>query len=175
MTNTKAQPNARLIGLIVVVMLVSTSLIGNEETEEPVTKTSGVEEAESKISLEEILAENPNNRDYVDRNLCISTRAIRSQEVLSSRHILFKLRGKDKPTYLVHFGKTCWGLERNATVATESLGGGSRLCAGDYVRTETFEFGQQTWGPRCSIPGFQKVTEYQVELLKEALLSGRVE
>ena len=130
--------------------------------------------SEAGLSLASILASTPNSREYKGRQQCISRIAIRDQEVLNKRLIVFTLRGRDRPKYLVQFGRSCFGLNKNATVSIESRGS-SRLCAGDYVRTETFEFGRRSWGPRCTIPRFQQITDYQLDLLKDALLTGRIE
>ena len=84
------------------------------------------------------------------------------------------MRGEGRPKFLVQFGRHCFGLHRKAILNLESRGS-SRLCIGDYVRTEVFEFGRRTWGPRCTIPDFEPITDYQLALLRDALQTGRVE
>ena len=131
-------------------------------------------EKETPITLASILDSKPNPKDYQKRTHCISKMAIRDHEVLSKRHVVFTMRGEGRPKMLVQFGRHCFGLHRNAVLNLESRGS-SRLCVGDYVRTEVFEFGRRTWGPRCTIPKFEPITDYQIELLRDALQTGRVE
>ena len=148
--------------------------IQGEESETENETASEETEKETPITLASILDSKPNPKDYQKRTHCISKMAIRDHEVLSKRHIVFTMRGEGRPKILVQFGRHCFGLHRNAVLNLESRGS-SRLCVGDYVRTEVFEFGRRTWGPRCTIPDFQSITDYQIELLRDALQTGRVE
>ena len=131
-------------------------------------------EGETPVTLASILDSTPDPKDYQRRTHCISKIAIRDHEVLSKRHIVFTMRGEGRPKFLVQFGRHCFGLHRKAILNLESRGS-SRLCIGDYVRTEVFEFGRRTWGPRCTIPDFEPITDYQLALLRDALQTGRVE
>ena len=153
--------------------LVAFSSVGEER--KAVKKTSDrAQDSEAPVTLASILASTPKPRDYKTRMQCITKSSIRDQEVFGKRHIVFTMRGKEREKILVQFGRHCFGLNRNAILNLESRSQ-SRLCAGDYVRTEVFEFGRRSWGPRCTIPNFEPITDYQVELLKEALNTGRVE
>ena len=84
------------------------------------------------------------------------------------------MRGEERQKILVQFGRHCFGLHRKSTMNLESRGS-SRLCVGDYIRSEVYEFGRRTWGPRCTIPNFEIISDYQLELLRDALQTGRVE
>lgn len=159
-----------------VVVLAALVLLGaraeEEETaQQEVTENQG---KEAPVTLASILDSKPNPKDYQKRTHCISKMAIRDHEVLSKRHIVFTMRGEGRPKVLVQFGRHCFGLHQKALINLESRGS-SRLCVGDYVRTEVFEFGRRTWGPRCTIPDFEPITDYQLELLRDALQTGRVE
>ena len=162
-----------MIGILTAVLVVSVGLVVSGEEKENAKKRKGKNEPEM-VSLATILDSKPSNREYNPRNMCISLRAIRSQEVLNKRLMVFTMRGREKAKYLVQFGKTCFGLHKESFISVESMGS-MRLCTGDNVRTSSWEFGRRALGPACIIPSFQKVSDYQVELLKEAILTGRVE
>ena len=148
--------------------------VQSEESEAENQTESEETNKETPVTLASILDSKPNPKDYEDRTHCISKMAIRDHEVLSKRHIVFTMRGEGRPKILVQFGRHCFGLNKNSVLNLESRGS-SRLCVGDYVRTEVFEFGRRSWGPRCTIPKFEPITDYQVELLRDALQTGRVE
>ncbi|MCY4130744.1 MAG: hypothetical protein OXG15_16085 [Gammaproteobacteria bacterium] len=161
----------QLFSVLVVAALVSLGAIAEEVEQQ--TPSEEVDK-EVPVTLASILDSKPNPKDYQKRTHCISKIAIRDHEVLSKRHIVFTMRGEGRPKVLVQFGRHCFGLHRKALINLESRGS-SRLCVGDYVRTEVFEFGRRTWGPRCTIPDFEPITDYQLELLRDALQTGRVE
>ena len=149
------------------------AVAAEEESSTPATSEEKV--VTSEVSIANILDSTPDARDYSDRKHCISKAAIRDHEVLSKRHVIFIMRGKkNRERVLIQFGRHCFGLHKHAVLNLESRGS-SRLCVGDAIRTETTEFGRRTLTPRCTIPKFEPITEYQVELLKDALLTGRVE
>lgn len=166
----------RWVRLSFVLMLVTLVSLGAQAEEGEVERQVQTEEPnkDSPVTLASILDSKPNPKDYQKRTQCISKIAIRDHEVLSKRHIVFTMRGEGRPKVLVQFGRHCFGLHRKALINLESRGS-SRLCVGDYVRTEVFEFGRRTWGPRCTIPDFEPITDYQLELLRDALQTGRVE
>ena len=126
------------------------------------------------ITLASILDSIPNPDDYSEQRQCISRPAVEDYEILGKRHIVLRLRGKDRPKILIEFKRPCHGLHRNAILAFQSRGT-SRVCSGDSIRSEVVEFGRRNWGPRCSIPSLEPITEYQIDLLKDALYTGRVE
>ena len=157
--------------LLATMFLLST---GYGISQESIPESNGTnDKSETTMSLEELLQSNPTNRDYQTTLRCINRAAIRNHEILNQRMMVFTLLGKGRPKFLVQFGKTCHGLTRESTVNLESRGT-TRICAGDWVRTETMEFGQRAWGPRCNIPGFEPITEHQLSTLKEAIITGRV-
>ena len=162
------------ISFIVTLFFVLLFGVRGEEGEVEKETTAEKSENETTATLASILDSTPDPKDYQKRTHCISKIAIRDHEVLSKRHIVFTMRGEGRPKFLVQFGRHCFGLHRNAILNLESRGS-SRLCVGDYVRTEVFEFGRRTWGPRCTIPDFEPITDYQLALLRDALQTGRVE
>ena len=166
----------RWVQLSIVLALAILVQLGSQADEDAVEQQAVTEESdkEGPVTLASILDSKPNPKDYQKRTHCISKIAIRDHEVLSKRHIVFTMRGEGRPKVLVQFGRHCFGLHRKALINLESRGS-SRLCVGDYVRTEVFEFGRRTWGPRCTIPDFEPITDYQLELLRDALHTGRVE
>lgn len=166
----------RWVQFSIIVVLGSLLLLGvrGEEREVEIPTESDETDGETPVTLASILDSKPDPKDYQKRTHCISKMAIRDHEVLSKRHIVFTMRGEGRPKFLVQFGRHCFGLHRRAVLNLESRGS-SRLCVGDYVRTEVFEFGRRTWGPRCTIPDFEPITDYQLELLRDALQTGRVE
>ncbi len=163
----------RAITLITFVALVQFSANAQEE---PAKEEAEQEESqgEAPVTLASILDSKPDPKDYAKRTHCISKVAIRDHEVLSKRHIVFTMRGEKREKMLIQFGRHCFGLHRKAILNLESRGS-SRLCIGDYVRTEVFEFGRRSWGPRCTIPKFEPISDYQLALLRDALHTGRVE
>ena len=166
----------RWVQLSFVLVLAASVLLGAraEEGETAQQEVTENQEKEAPVTLASILDSKPSPKDYQKRTHCISKIGIRDHEVLSKRHIVFTMRGEGRPKVLVQFGRHCFGLHRKALINLESRGS-SRLCVGDYVRTEVFEFGRRTWGPRCTIPDFEPITDYQLELLRDALQTGRVE
>ena len=166
----------RWIQLSFIAVFSSLVLLGvqGEDTEVEVATETEETGKEAPITLASILDSKPDPKDYQKRTHCISKMAIRDHEVLSKRHIVLTMRGEGRPKFLVQFGRHCFGLHKKAVLNLESRGS-SRLCVGDYVRTEVFEFGRRTWGPRCTIPDFEPITDYQLALLRDALQTGRVE
>ncbi|MCE2407829.1 MAG: hypothetical protein J4G19_10085 [Pseudomonadales bacterium] len=164
---------ARAITLITFVALIQISAHAQEEPTEEEAEQEETQ-GEAPVTLASILDSKPDPKDYAKRTHCISKVAIRDHEVLSKRHIVFTMRGEKRQKMLVQFGRHCFGLHHNAVLNLESRGS-SRLCIGDYVRTEVFEFGRRSWGPRCTIPKFEPISDYQLNLLRDALHTGRVE
>ncbi len=159
-----------LIGFVCLFSVVFSA----EEQNVTSDRATAKNETDMPITLASILEAKPNPQNYKARRQCISKAAIKNHDVLSKRHILFTMHGKSREKILVQFGRHCFGLHRQSIINLESKSS-SRLCVGDYVRTEVFEFGRRSWGPRCTIPAFETITDYQVELLQLALVTGRVE
>lgn len=159
------------ITVIFVCSLAFVSLSRGDEAEKTKPDQS---ENDTSLTFAAILESTPNSKEYQDKKHCISKNAIRDSEVLSKRHIVFTMRGSKREKLLVQFGRHCFGLTRNAVINLESRSS-SRFCVGDYLRTEVFEFGRRSWGPRCTVPSFEPISDYQVDLLRDALRTGRVE
>ena len=123
--------------------------------------------------LEMLLASKPTSREYKETQDCITKSRIRDHEILNQRLVVLTMRGRERSKLLIQFNRSCHGLGPKVLINMESRGS-SRLCSGDWIRTEVFEFGQRSWGPRCPIPGFEPITDHQLALLREALVNGRV-
>ena len=158
------------VGLFVLLLGFCTTTVSTEDSKQTVRKD--VPESTNKVTLAEVLNSNPTSKDYETTQRCISKSAIRSHEVLDHSTVVFTLLGKGRPKYVVQFGKNCRGLTRESAIHLESLGS-TRVCSGDWLRTQTYEFGRRTWGPRCNSPGFEPITDHQLALLKEAFVTAR--
>lgn len=171
-----AKPLKNLRFYIAVAASVCMFLLGAASAEEAKTKSkkSPDDAADSALTLAAILESTPSSKEYQDKKHCISKNAIRDSEILSKRHIVLTMRGKKREKMLIQFGRHCFGLHRNAVINLESRGS-SRFCVGDYVRSEVFEFGRRSWGPRCTVPSFEPITDYQVDMLRDGLQTGRIE
>ena len=122
---------------------------------------------EDSPSVEEILTREPDADDYESQERCVQTGRIRRTEVLDDRHIVLHM-GRDD-FYVIQFKNPCPGLRRNDPVIFEPSVS-SRLCKMDAIRgTYTTAPGSMTPGPRCSVPGFNKVSKEQVVMLKDSL------
>ena len=99
---------------------------------------------------------------------CIARLRIDRTEVLNERFIVFHMRAGKK--YLVQFRNRCPGLRRRGVIELESRS--FQVCAMDSVRGRYGVGIGGMWGPRCLIPGFEPVTEAQIEFIEEALRDG---
>lgn len=93
--------------------------------------------------------------------LCITTRAIRSTDIIDDRTILFEMRGGDY--YVNNLTRTCRGLKREGRFSYRvSIG---RLCSVDMIRVlERFGRGLEE-GIGCGLGQFFPITEEEAELL----------
>lgn len=89
---------------------------------------------------------------------CLPLFRVRKMEALTEYHVLVTL--KDRSKFLVQFNR-CPGLRERATLSYNS--NGSRLCALDGIRPITGLGASQSVGPSCQIPGFEPVSDEQVE------------
>lgn len=149
---------------------------GSAESEAAESEAAESEAAESEdgdgmpMSVEEILARDPELTDYGEEPRCISTHRIRSSEVIDAKHIAFQLN--QKQYVLVQLKHNCPMLRRGKPIMTEPTG--NRLCIHDGIRAVYEQgLGELRTGPRCGIPGFQTVTKEQIALLKDALKAER--
>jgi hypothetical protein len=118
-------------------------------------------------SVEEILTREPDADDYESQQRCVQTSRIRRTEVLDDQHIVLHV-GRDE-YYVIQFNNRCPGLRRDDPVIFESSLS-SRLCKMDAIRgTYSTTPGSILPGPRCSVPGFDKVSKEQVVMLKDSL------
>ena len=161
---------AQLLRVFAILSVLSAHTISvvAEEVSEPQQIASNVESP-----LEMLLASKPTSREYKETQDCITKSRIRDHEILNQRLVVLTMRGRERSKLLIQFNRSCHGLGPKVLINMESRGS-SRLCSGDWIRTEVFEFGQRSWGPRCPIPGFEPITDHQLALLREALVNGRV-
>ena len=155
-------------------LLVGLSLAGYtqaQSTEEPdgqagEDEKASAETAETGLSVEEILARDPQASDYGEQTRCLRSSLIRSVEVIDDKHVSFRT-GKNE-YYLVQFKHRCPGLRRGKPVMYEANAG--KLCRLDGLRAlQETGLGGYRPGMRCAIPEFRAVTKEQLVLLKDAL------
>ena len=89
--------------------------------------------------------------------------------MLDRQHLVFELTNNE--LYLVQFQHRCFGLRRGDPISYSTKT--SRLCKLDSIRPLEYRGRGLEPGIPCYIPGFQKVTEEQVNYLKEALQAPR--
>lgn len=123
--------------------------------------------AQASPTVEEILTREPEAADYAEQERCVQTRRIRRTEVLDDSHIVLHM-GRDE-YYVIQFERRCPGLRPKEAVIFETTMA-NRLCSMDSIRpTYNMGTGGMTPGPRCGVPGFQRVTKEQVVMLKDTL------
>lgn len=99
---------------------------------------------------------------------CLPLHKVKSMEALSEFHVVVTL--KDRSKYLVQF-KRCPGLRERATLSYSS--DGARLCALDGLRAVTGLGASQIAGPSCQIPGFEPVSDEQIEFVMAEYISWK--
>lgn len=125
------------------------------------------EAAEKTLSVEEILARDPEQSDYTEEPRCLQTRRIRRMEVIDDKHVSMQVSRDEY--YLVQFQHRCPSLRRGKPVMYEPSGG-NRLCQMDRIRgIYDNGLGSFTPGIPCAINGFQSVSKEQLVMLKDAL------
>ena len=105
-----------------------------------------------------IAGESDEFEDLTER--CIHLHKLRKMEALTEHHVVLTM--KDASKYLVQF-KGCPGLRENVTLRYSS--NGSRLCAHDGLQPITGLGAARTFGPSCQIPGFEPVSDEQIEFV----------
>ena len=153
-----------MISILLGWSLVASSATAAQETtvaEEPAEVT------EKTLSVEEILARDPEQSDYTEEPRCLQTQRIRKMEVIDEKHVSMQV-SRDK-YYLVQFEHRCPGLRRGRPVMYEPSAG-NRLCQLDRIRgVYDNGIGGFTPGIPCAINGFKSVTKEQLVMLKDAL------
>ena len=92
---------------------------------------------------------------------CISTRNIRSTDILDDRTILFRMRGGDY--YVNYLRNDCPGLVREERFSYRSSGG--RLCQIDMIRVLEQFGGFIQEGMSCGLGAFYPITGEEAEFL----------
>lgn len=148
--------------------------MSNERKQEKKTEDSPKDEAkeiEEGLTLDEILSRKPDSSDYRSTKSCIDRRRVDSYDAINDRLIVFKMRKGDR--YLVLLRTECHGLGAGRKLRIDTHGT-LRICRGDTVRAFTNDFNRDAWGPPCLIPGFEPVTQHQLDQLEVGIKSGRV-
>jgi len=99
---------------------------------------------------------------------CLPLYKVKKMEALSEFHVVVTL--KDRSKYLVQFER-CPGLRERATLSYST--NGSRLCALDGLRPITGLGVSATQGPSCQIPGFEPVSDEQIEFVMAEYISWK--
>ena len=121
--------------------------------------------------VQAILSQPSESSQYTAEERCLPLHRIRSVTALDGRHVVFRLGRKE--LYLVQFRHRCPGLGRNDPVAYETLNGMS-VCTHDAIRgLLRYGFGDNRLGPPCGLPGFQQISDEQLDALKAALRGRR--
>lgn len=141
-----------------------------EKNAEDTSKDEG-KEVEEGLTLDEILSGKPDSSDYRSTKSCIDRRRVDSYDAINDRLIAFKMRNGDR--YLVLLRTECHGLGAGRKLRIDTHGT-LRICRGDTVRAFTNDFNRDAWGPPCLIPGFEPVTQHQLDQLEVGIKSGRV-
>lgn len=122
---------------------------------------------EDVLSVEEILATEPQDSDYQDGQIrkCISRRIIRNIEPLDARHMIIKERGGG--LWLNRYSTTCIGpIQRSDIPMFTTRSGSSFLCDGDQLFwVDSLGFGARV---SCRIGRFEQISEEQAEALRVA-------
>ena len=117
--------------------------------------------------VQAILSQPSESSLYPEEQRCLPLHRIRSVTALDERHVVFRMGRREY--YLVQFQHRCPGLRRNDPVAYETLNGMS-VCSHDTMRgLLRYGIGDNRLGPPCAIPGFQQLSQEQLDALKSAL------
>lgn len=140
-----------------------------ESGPEPESKPATVAKERTPLpSLDELLERESVDPDtYTER--CLTTRRIRSHQVLDSQHLVFEMRGGEH--FLVQFPRRCFGLRRGDPISYSTSSG--QLCKLDDIRPLERRGRGLEPGIPCYIPNFQRVTEEQLDYLATALKERR--
>lgn len=134
-------------------------------------KTEDVEIAES-LTIEEILTEELTQSDYAENKRCIDARRIDEYSVLTDRTVIVEMKHGQK--YLINLKRRCPGMKRGSVVVVQQRSN-AVFCHGDTIRWRISDIGPHQWGPECMVQGFTEISDHQIRLLKEGIVSGRVE
>ena len=126
------------------------------------------------LTLKSILIRSPSREDYDNSQNCISMSAMRHYDILSARFVAIEIR-RTKENLIIQFDKPCAGLQKNARLAFEMKTGSDRLCKNDSVTVLPMSGSISEMAGSCSIPGFEKVNDIQLDQLKRGVASKLVE
>lgn len=171
-----------LIGLVVALPLVQNQIIFADESQEesPIESTDGKQstndDEEDELSLTDVLNRKPYPKDYANKMNCVISDDVREYEVLSSRFIVLEVRRIDEEV-LIQFDAICVGLKPNSRLGFNMRTSSGRLCKDDLISVHSQDVFNTTGGTSgsCRIPGFQKVSEVQLDQLKRGIALKVVE
>jgi hypothetical protein len=150
--------------LLLSLMLLYPLNVAADETDE--------DEEDLAAAVEEILSRPVDDADYAESQHCIPRRTVRSIDILDDRRIAFIMR--DRSVWLNQTHGTCAGLHPRHALEIKSMG--ARICRMDIFhgieRTAIGPLGAMHHTSACVLGSFERISEEQLALLKEALGDG---
>lgn len=170
-----------LIGLVVAIPYGQNQIIFAEEKQEEspteITKEQqSTNDEEDELSLTDVLNRNPFPKDYANKMNCVIADDVRQYDVLSSRFIVLDVRRIDEEV-VIQFDAICLGLKPNSRLGFHMRTSNGRLCKDDHISVSSQDVFNATAGTSgsCHIPGFEKVSEVQLDQLKRGIALKVVE
>lgn len=170
-----------MIGLVAAVPLLQNQIIIADEklTDSPTEGTKDQRSAndeEDELSLTDVLNTKPYPKDYANKMNCVIADDVREYTVLSSRFVVVEVRRIDEEV-VIQFDKICAGLKPNSRLGFQMRTSNGRLCKDDQITVFSHDVFNATGGTSgsCRIPGFQKVSEVQLDQLKRGIALKVVE
>ncbi|MDE0646314.1 MAG: hypothetical protein OXH84_08805 [Gammaproteobacteria bacterium] len=169
-----------LIGLVVVLPFVQNQVtFADENQEESSTKNTEDQQKineEDELSLTDVLNRKPYPKDYANKMNCVIADDVRQYDVLSSRFIVLEVRRIDEEV-VIQFDAICVGLKPNSRLGFQMRTSNGRLCKDDHISVFSQDIFNATAGTSgsCRIPGFEKVSEVQLDQLKRGIALKVVE
>lgn len=169
-----------LIGLVVVLPFVQNQVTFADENQEE-SSTENTEDQqkineEDELSLTDVLNRKPYPKDYANKINCVIADDVRQYDVLSSRFIVLEVRRIDEEV-VIQFDAICVGLKPNSRLGFQMRNSSGRLCKDDHINVYSQDVFNTTGGTSgsCRIPGFEKVSEVQLDQLKRGIALKVVE
>jgi len=170
-----------LIGLVVAIPFGQNQIIfADEKQEESPTESTKEQQStndeEDELSLTDVLNRKPYPKDYANKINCVIADDVREYDVLSSRFIVLEVRRIDEKV-VIQFDAICVGLKPNSRLGFQMRTSNGRLCKDDHINVYSQDVFNTTGGTSgsCRIPGFEKVSEVQLDQLKRGIALKVVE
>lgn len=127
-----------------------------------------VDESESALTAEEILANPLGNDAYEQSSRCLSTAKYRRVEIMNNQVLVF--HGRNDEMWLNILPNRCMGLQTDMILSIEKRG--MRLCARDQFRGEP-RFRPDGSSMPCSLGEFHPTRPENVTAIRDALEAGQ--